>query len=219
MIILGSIVVLAIFVATGWAIFTEMFQQRAWRQRVEAGDAPLVSALLEETLATWRRSRPPRDLPANLWAGIQALQLVAVTSDGATLSSAAEGEFRTEGGRRVQVSSALDEAITLAAKAADMILYDVPNLRLAWVRADIYSTFTGSDGTPVQQPILTTTATRRVADNLTWEALTPAEVLGRFDTRYSRSSTGQALPIELDPIVGEPPAPPAAYDEPSTRDG
>lgn len=208
MIVIGSIIVLAIFVVTGWAIFTEMFQQRHWRRRVEAGDVGIVAALIQEALNTWRRSRPPKGLPANIWAGIQGAELVAVTKDSATISAAAEGEFRTEGGARVQVTSALDEAMALAARLVDMMLYDVPNLRLGTVRVDVYSTFTESDGSPVQRPILTTTADRAVADTLTWEALTPEELLSRFETRYHRSPSGQAQPIDLDPIEGELPPPP-----------
>jgi hypothetical protein len=59
----------------------------------------------------------------------------------------------------------------------------------------------------VQQPILSTTADRAVADTLTWEALTPEELLARFDTRFERSPSGQAVPIVLDPVEGEPPPP------------
>lgn len=206
MIIVGSVVVLALFLLTGWAVATEMFQHRTWRRRVESGDVAMVGALVEEALTGWRHARPPRGTPSTLWAGVQAAQLVAVTEDSATVSSSAEGEFRTEGARRVQVQSALDEAITLAARLVDMMLYDVPNLRLGTVRVDIYSTFMGADGTPVQQPVLTTTASRAVADGLTWEALTPAEVLGRFETRFQRSPAGQGLPIELAPVEGVPPA-------------
>ncbi|MCK9519778.1 MAG: hypothetical protein M0R74_12260 [Dehalococcoidia bacterium] len=205
MIIVGSIIVLAIFVVTGWAIFTEMFQQRHWRRRVEQGDVGIVAALIQEALETWRRARPPRGTPASLWAGVQGAELVAVTKDSATVSSAAEGEFRTEGGKRVQITSALEEAQALATRLADMMLYDVPNLRLGQVRVDVYSTFTGSDGSPVQQPILSTTAERAVADTLAWEALTPEELLARFDTRFERSTSGQALPIPLDPVEGDPP--------------
>jgi hypothetical protein len=199
MIVVGTIVVLAIFLLVGWAVSTEMFQQRSWRRRVESGDRDIVVALLEEALASWRRARPPRGLPTNLWAGVQAAQVVSATSDSVTVSSSAEGEFRSEGGRRVQVATALDEAIALAAKLVDMLLYDVPNLRLASARVDIYSTFTGSDGTPVQRPILTTTASREAADSVTWEALEPVEILGRFDTNYDRAANGQGHPIELEP--------------------
>ncbi len=210
MIILGMIVCLVIFLGVGWAVSTEMFQQRTWRRRVEAGDTPIVAALIEEALETWRRARPPRGTPSNLWAGIQGAQLLAVTDlPSAVLSTSAEGEFRTEGGTRVQVSTALDEAIALATKLVDMMLYDVPNLRLGTVRVDVYSTFTAADGTPVQQPILTTTADRATADVLAWESFTSQEILARFDTHYERQPSGQAAPIPLPPIDGALPEQPA----------
>lgn len=207
MIVLGSVIVLAIFLFVGWAVSSEMFQHRAWRRRIESGDVDIVAALIQEALATWQRARPPRGTPSNLWAGVQAAQLIAVDADGATLSTAAEGEFRTEDGQRVQVTSALDEAMALATKLCDMMMYDVPNLRLGYVRVDVYSTFAGADGTPMQKPILTTTADRAVADELTWDALTPAELLGRFETHYERGATGQPVPIDLPPVPGRPPRP------------
>ncbi|MCC6388142.1 MAG: hypothetical protein IT302_12260 [Dehalococcoidia bacterium] len=207
MIILGSLVVLVIFLGTGWAIATEMFQQRTWRRRVASGDTAILVALIEEALVTWRRARPPKGVSAALWAGVQGVQLVAVTENSATVSTSAEGEFRTEGGQRVQVSTALDEAIALAARVADMMLYDVPNLHLGAVRVDIYATFAGEGGVPVQRPILTTEATRADADALAWGTMTAEEILGRFATVYERAATGQGLPIELPPIEGGLPAP------------
>lgn len=208
MIIVGSLVVLVIFLGVGWAIATEMFQQRVWRRRVEEGDVGIVAALIEEAHATWRRARPPRGTPAALWAGVQGAQLIAVTEDSATFSASAEGEFRTEGGMRVQVSTALEEAEALASRLIDMMLYDVPNLRLRRVRVDVYATFAPDPARPEQLPILTTTADRAVADALNWEALTPAEVLGRFETRFDRGTSGQGEPIALDPVEGIPPPPP-----------
>ena len=213
MMVVGTIVTLAIFLFVGWAVATEMFQQRTWRRRVESGDIAIVAALLEEALGAWRRSRPPRGTTANLWAGVQGAQLIAVTEEGATLSTSAEPEFRTEDGRRVQVSSALDEAIALAAKLVDMMLYDVPNLRLARVRVDVYTTFTSGEGAPVQMPILTTSAERAVSDGLTWDTMTPAEVLGRFETTYARNESGEGTAITLPPVVGGIPGQP--YDEPA----
>lgn len=202
MIVLGSIVTLAIFLFVGWAVSTEMFQQRAWRQRVAEGDVGIIAALVEEALVSWRRERPPAGVGASTWAGVNAAQVVAVSADGVTLSSSAEAEFRTEGSARVQVTSALDSGIAIAAKLVDRLLYDVPNLRPGTVRVDIYSTFTEGDGQPVQKPILSTTAERGIADELTWDALTPAELLGRFSTVYDRGPTGAANPIILPPIEG-----------------
>lgn len=213
MMVVGSIIVLAIFLFVGWAVSAEMFQHRAWRKRVKEGDSAIVAALIEEALGTWRRTRPPRGTPANLWAGVQGAQLLAVTNETATLSTAAEGEFRTEDGRRVQVATALDDAIALAARLVDLMMYDVPNLRLGAVRVDVYSTFTEGDGTPVQRPILTTTAERLPADSMTWEELTPEEILGRFETTYERGPSGQAIAIVLAPIEGDPPPPPPTVGE------
>lgn len=200
-----SLVVLAVFLMVGWAVSTEMFQHRTWRQRVESGDTAIVRALIEEALGTWRRARPPRGTASNLWAGVQGVQLVAVTEDSATVSSSAEGEFRTEEGQRVQTATALEEGTALAARLVDMMLYDVPNLRLARVRVDIFSTFTSNDGAPVQRPVLSTTADRTAADGLNWEALTPSEVLGRFETTFDRGPSGQGQAIVLAPIVGSLP--------------
>ena len=203
MMVVVTIAVLAIFLFVGWAVATEMFQHRAWRKRVESGDLDIVRALLEEAMSSWRVARPPKGTAANLWAGVQAAQLVSVDDEGgATVSSSAEGEFRAEGSERVQVASNLDEAIALASRLADMLLYDVPNLRLDGVRVDIYSTFTGLDGTPRQQPILSTVAPRQIADLIAWEELTPEEVLGRFETDYDRAPNGQGRPIELRPVRG-----------------
>lgn len=207
MIVVGMIVTLTIFLVVGWAVSAEMFQHRSWRKRVASGDVDIVAALIEEALATWRKGRAPRGTPASLWAGVQEAQLIAVEQHGATVSSSADAEFRTEGGQRVQVASALDSGIALASKLLDMILYDVPNLRLGYVRADIYSTFAGADGTPEQRPIITVTADRSTADGLDWEALTPEEVLGRFGATFERAAAGQPVPIELPPLEGQPPRP------------
>ncbi len=209
MIVFGSVVTLAIFLFVGWAVSTEMFQHRAWRRRVESGDVDIVAALVEEALAAWRRARAPKGISPNLWSSVQGAQLISVESDSATLSTSAEAEFRSEAGQRVQTTSALDAAIAAAAKLVDMMMYDVPNLRLGRVRVDVYSTFSSPDGAPVQQPILTTTADRSVAEELAWEAMTPAEVLGRFETTYQRSESGQPVAIVLAPLEGSLPRPAA----------
>ena len=203
MIVVGAVVVLGMFLLFGWIIATEMFQHRVWRRRVEEGDVEIVQALIEEAFGVWRHARAPRDLPTHLWSGVQGAQLVAVTADSATLSAAAEPAFRTEDARRVQVSTALDEAMALAVRLVDMMLYDVPNIRLASVRVDLFATFTEPDGAAMQKPILSTIATRAASEEVAWDALTSAEILERFDSRFTVGSNGQGLPIDLDPVEGE----------------
>jgi hypothetical protein len=206
-IVFGSIVVLSIFLVVGWAVSTEMFQQRAWRHRAAAGDPDIIGALIEETLATWRRQRPPKGYPTHRWAALQGVELVAVSSNSATFSASVIPEYRTEGGQRLQVTSTSVEAAEIAAKLLDMTMYDIPNLRLDHSRVDIYAAFPGDGGQAVQRPVLTSTASRGVADEVFWESLTPDEILNRFETVGGTGRGGQAEPIELPPIEGSRPRP------------
>ena len=205
MILIGTILALACFLFVGWLISTEMFQQRSWRRRVAAGDQEIVGAIILETMESWRRARPPRDLPPSLWAGVLRAELVAATAETAVVQSSTEGEFRSAGERRERVSTALDEAVALAARLAGMMLYDVPNLSLGSVRVDVYSTFPADGGAARQKPILTTTACRRDADGIDWDVLTPAEILARFETVFEVGANGVATPIALPPITGQRP--------------
>ena len=208
MIVIGITVALALFLLVGWIVATEMFQQRGWRRRVASGDHAIVAALILEAMAAWRRARPPRDVPPALWAGVQRAELVAADAEAATVQSSAEGAFRSVDGRREQVASALDEAVPLAARLAEMLLYDVPNLSLGSVRVDVYATFAADGGAVTQRPILTTTASRREADAIDWDGLDPAEILARLDTAYEPpDANGAPVPIALPPPLGQPVAP------------
>ncbi len=200
MIVVGLVLGLAFFLFVGWIISTEMFQHRSWRRRVASGDHEIVEALILEAMASWRRARPPREVAASLWAGVQRAELAAATAELAVVQSSAEGEFRTVEGRREQVSSALDEAIALAARLVEMMLYDVPNLSLGSVRVDVYSTFTADGGAVLQKPILTTTAHRPDADGIDWDESAPADILARFETAWAATEGGRATPIDLPPI-------------------
>jgi hypothetical protein len=200
MLVFGTIVVAAIFLLVGYLVSVEMFQQRVWRRRVQQGDTSILDALIREGLAGWRRGRAPRSLPPNVWAAIQGVELVAVSEDSATVSTSAEPEFRNEGGARVQVRSSLDEAMLVAARLAEMLLYDIPSVGLYEVRVDVYSTFAAPGGAAEQRPILSLTADRPTADDLEWEALAPEEILARFETIYDRGAEGEGRPIELPPL-------------------
>ena len=201
-IVIGTVVTMAIFLFVGWLITTEMLQQLSWRKRVESGDGEIVVALCEEAISGWRAARPPRGVSAHLWASIQGAQLVAASPLQATVSTSAQGAFHTEGGKRIQESTDIQAAMAVAARLLDMLLYDVPNLRLSNVRVDVYGTFTALSGVPEQRPILTTTADRGTADSLEWEALSPDELLERFDTTIGQSDDGVAHAIDLPEVTG-----------------
>lgn len=205
-IILGSLVTLAIFLLVGWAVSAEMFQQRWWRRKVAAGDIDIIGALIEEAMTHWRRSRIPKEMPGNRWAAIQSGELLAATPGGATFSASVVSAYQTDQGRRVKTTSDLEEAVELAVRLLDLVLYDVPNLRLSEARVDIYANVESRDGRE-QQPILSVVADRTTADELSWDELTPSEILGRFETIMAQERDGEIIPIELPPIEGDRPRP------------
>jgi hypothetical protein len=203
-IVVGSLIVLAIFLIVGWAVSIEMFQQRWWRRKVAEGDVDIVGALIEEALGQWKRSRIPKEMPGNRWAAIQAAELVAVKPNGATFSASVIPEYRSEGGRRVKVSSDVDEAVALAARLLDLVMYDVPNLRLGEARVDVFATLAEFGE---QQPIVSVTADRATADSLAWDELSSREILDRFATIVAQERDGAIIPVELPLIEGVKPRP------------
>lgn len=213
MLIVGSVVILGIFLLVGWLVSVEMFQQRVWRRRVEHGDTAIIAALMEEAMTGWRRARAPKGIEPSIWAGVQGAQLAAVTVDSATITTATEPHFRMEQGTRREVASALDQGMAVAARIVEMVLYDVPSLRLYEARVDVYTTFVEAGGKPVQRPILMVVADRPTAEELSWSTLRPEEIISRFEARYDRGSGNEALPIQLPPIEGDlPPAPVSVAD-------
>ncbi len=202
-IVIGSLITLAIFLFVGWAVSAEMYQQRWWRRKVAEGNVDIIGALINEAIGHWQRSRIPAEMPGSRWAAIQAVELVAVTPNAATLSTSVVPEYRTEEGRRIKVSSDLDEGVELAAKLLDLLMYDVPNLRLGEVRIDIFASL----GEAGQQPIVSAVAGRATADELNWEELSATEILSRFDTLVAEERNGAIIPIELPPVEGVRPRP------------
>ncbi|HXK34188.1 MAG TPA: hypothetical protein VNM91_09270, partial [Dehalococcoidia bacterium] len=113
-------------------------------------------------------------------------------------------------GDRRQVSSALDEGMKVTAKLADMVLYDIPNVRLPYVQVDIYSTYRDEGGAS-QRCVLSTYAKREVADVLPWDELDAEQVVRTFDGRYRLDDHGNPLPI--DPDATGPSGVPAVFYE------
>lgn len=182
-----------------YIIFQETRAHSYWRGLVAKGDVSAIRALLEQEFERWRTMRVPREVPAALWHGVQTVDLVAVGPDEAHVACSAEGEYRIVGGQPQEVTNPLDSGMRLAAKLCELILYDVPNLRLGAVRVDVYSTFRDEQGAPVQRCILSTVADRAEADDIDWDALRPNEVIGRFESRYRVNEHGIAEPIDPGP--------------------
>lgn len=182
-----------------YVISQETRSHNHWRGLVAAGNVDAIAALLGQEIQRWKIMRMPRGTATTLWHGVQTTDLLAAGPDAAHVTCLAEGEFRFVGGRPEEVTSAIDAAMAVAAAVIERILYDVPNLKLDVVRADVYSTFRDRTGAPEQRCILTVTADRHSADEMEWEALRPVEIVGRFDARYRLDDRGLALPIDPGP--------------------
>jgi len=201
-----------------YIIFQETRAHSYWRGLVSKGDVRAIRALLDQEIERWRTARVPKGAPPTLWHAVQTVDLVAVGPAAAHLSCSAEGEYRIIAGQSQEVTSPIDAAMRLAAKVCELILYDIPNIRLHEVRVDVYSTFRDASGAPLQRCILSTIADRGEADDLDWEALRPHEIIGRFESRSNVNAQGVAEPIDAGPpLEGTTPVaeigPPADPDQ------
>jgi hypothetical protein len=93
----------------------------------------------------------------------------------------------------------------ITARLADMLLYEIPDVKYASVRIDVYSTFRAEAGDSSQRCILTTTVDREAAEDLDWDGLPAEEIVAFFGGRFELNEHGAAVPIEI-----EAPAPPEA---------
>lgn len=206
--VFGVGIVLLLFLVIGFAIIQGTRAQLYVRQRVLEGDVEVIRALVTEELGRWKTMKPPKDVDPATWAGVRSAELVDVTPDGVRVSAVAEGQYAQVNGDRRQVSSALDEGMKVTAKLADMVLYDIPNVRLPYVQVDIYSTYRDEGGAS-QRCVLSTYARREVADVLPWDELDAEQVVRTFDGRYRLDDRGNPLPI--DPDATGPTGVPAVY--------
>ena len=184
-----------------YIIFQETRAHTYWRGLVQKGDVTAIRALLEQEIECWRTMRVPKGTPPTLWHGVQTADLLAVGPDEAHLACTAEGEYRIVGGQSQEVTSPLDAGMRVAAKLCELVMYDIPNLRLGLVRVDVFSTFRTPTGAPEQRCILSVVADRAEADDLDWDVLRPHEIINRFESRYHLNEDGIAEPIDPGPLL------------------
>jgi uncharacterized NAD-dependent epimerase/dehydratase family protein len=153
---------------------------------------------MEESIADWRSMKRPKEIAPDVWRSVQSVDLIDVGPDSARVSCQVQSEYRLLNGRWVEVANALEEGMAVTARLADMLLYDVPNLRLASARIDVHTTFRDPEGGSQRACILTTTARRETARQVDWEASTPAEIVDALGGRYRLGERGDALPIKLE---------------------
>src|SRR3990172_1785545 len=199
----GILAVTVIFVVVGYVVLQGTRASMAWRKAASGGDVDVIRQILEDAISSWRSIKRPKDVAPDVWRGVQSVALVDVAAGsapagarlGASVSCQVESEYRLLDGRWLEVSSPLQEGFAVTARLGDMLLYDVPNLRLDAVRIDVHTTFRDADGAAERACILTTNVRREVARQVDWEEWTAAEIVDAFGGRYRLGEGGAALPL------------------------
>ena len=168
----------------------------AWRKAAAAGDVEVIRRILEDGISAWRSMRRPKDVTPDVWRGIQSLEVVDVGPDSLQVSCQAESEYRLLDGRWVETANPLQEGIAITARAADMLLYELPHFKPQRVQVDVYTTFRGPDGASHRQCILSTPAGREAARGVDWESWTAAQIVEALGGRYRLAGSGLPLPID-----------------------
>ena len=202
----GVLIVLGIGLFLTYVIWQETRSHLAWRALVNQGNVWAIRELVLAEIDRWHNLRPPKGMPLALWTGVQSVELVSTGRDHIQVACGAEGEYRTLGGRREQLLSPLDSAMRLASKLIDMLLYDIPEVKIGLVRVDVFSGLGTTDGAPAQGCILSVAADRSTANTLIWEELTPREVVDSFEAIYAFDESGGSRAIDPGPPLPDEPA-------------
>src|SRR3970040_1500070 len=150
----GILGVAVIFVVVGYIVLQRTRASMAWRKAASGGDVDVIRHILEDAILSWRSIKRHKDVAPDVWRGVQSVALVDVAAGsaptgarlGASVSCQVESEYLLLDGRWLEVSSPLQEGFAVTARLADMLLYDVPSLRLDAVRVDVHTTFRDPDG-------------------------------------------------------------------------
>ena len=90
----GVIVVAIIFLVVGYVVIQGTRASLAWRKAAAAGDVEVIRQILEGAIGAWRSSRRPKEVPPEVWRGIQSMELLEVGPDSLRISCSAESEYR-----------------------------------------------------------------------------------------------------------------------------
>ena len=187
-----------------YVVWQGMRAANKYRELAAAGDIPTIRLIVDEALAEWRSGRPPKGLPPTVWVGVQTMEVVDVGPDYVQVSCSAEGEYKMVEGRWLETKSPLQEAMAIAAKATEMLLYELPHLKLDRVVVDVYTTYRDAAGAR-RERILACDARREDARQVDWDEWTPQQITERLGGRYRMGEHGQALPLSPNGETAQPP--------------
>lgn len=202
-----AILALAIlFVFFSWLMIQGTRAALAYRRQAASGDVAVIREIAAEAISVWRSQRRPKEVAAEVWRGIQSLELVDVGPDYVRVSVQADSEYKLVEGHWREVANPLQAGMAITAKAADLLLYELPNCKLERAQIDVYTAFRDAYGNPSRQCILSTIASRQRARTVDWEGWTAREIVDAFAGRYRQNELGQPLAIDPDEVTVSPPS-------------
>ena len=211
MIELGLLLMLPIAAFLGFIITQSFFSQRHWRRIIAEGDLDALRASVLEAFETWRRVRPPPDVPPADWRALMSAELIAADTERCRVSMLAEPDIRVVDGVREQVGPPSDVARRAAVRMAERLLYDIPLARFEAVQVDVYAEYRSAAGDVESECLLTTQVSRNQAVITDWDDDAAPAILKSWSTREAAASR------DLDPGVGALIA--VAEAEAATRNG
>ena len=167
----------------------------AWRTAAEKGDTKVIQDIVEDALKMWSSQKRPKPVAAEVWRGIQSMQLAGVGPDYVRVSCVAESDYKMVDGRWVEIRNPLQEGVAITARAADMLFYDLPHYRPENIQIDVYTDYRDDDGRTRRECIMTTQAARDDARAIDWEEWTADQIADALGAVFKLSENGRPMPI------------------------
>jgi hypothetical protein len=177
----------------------------AWRKAAAEGDVKVIRQIVQDSLSAWSSMKRPKEVPIEVWRGIQSLEIVEVEADFVRVSAQAESEYRMVDGQWVEVRNPLEEGMAITARAAEMLFYELPHFRPQRLQIDVYTSFREANGAALRRCILSMESDRQTARNVDWDEWSAEEIVDALGARYRLGEGGRPLPIEVrEPKTEEP---------------
>lgn len=197
------LIIFVLFLVLAYIIVQGTRAAMAWRRAAAGGDTKVIRDIVEDCLEGWRSQKRPKPVAAEVWRGVQSLQLVHVEADFVRVSATAESDYKLVDGQWLEMRNPLQEGIAISAHAAEMLFYELPHYRPERLQIDVYTTFRDESGATRRECVLSTETTREGAREVDWDDWTADEIIESLGGRYRLSDSGRPLAITV-----EPPPPP-----------
>ena len=171
----------------------------AWRNAAAAGDVKVIRDILEGSISAWSSMKRPKEVPPDVWRGVQSIQLIDVAPAFVRVSCHAQSEYKMYEGHWIEVRNPLQEGMAIGAKTAEMLFYELPHFRPDSVQVDVYTSFRNGEESTNIECVLSIETDRETARQVDWDEWSGNEIIDRLGARYRLGERGQPLPIEVEP--------------------